>query len=145
MKQQVTLPEIDELFYIADEHPDLFKIVKLNEVIYQNKIYPIFGLIIGSENKKDPTLGLFGGVHGLERIGTQVILSYLSSISQRLKWDQDLRHNLTNRRIVCIPIINPWGIKNLHRCNHNGVDLMRNAPIEAQNATFLVGGQTNSN
>jgi hypothetical protein len=140
MNKLVSIPELDELFYIADKHPDIFNIIKLDEIIINNTIYPIYAIKIGSSNINHPTLGLFGGVHGLERIGTQVIMSYLSTLSKRLDWDNDFREELKTRRIISIPIINPWGIKHIRRSNHNGVDLMRNAPVEADNPTFMVGG-----
>lgn len=140
MSKLISIPELDELFYIADKHPDIFNIIKLDEITVKDYTYPIYAIKIGSQDKSHPTLGLFGGVHGLERIGTQVIMSYLSTLSKRLEWDQDFKQELKNRRIVSIPIINPWGIKHIRRSNHNGVDLMRNAPVEADNPTFLVGG-----
>tara|TARA_B100001971_G_scaffold213155_1_gene245595 strand:+ start:186587 stop:187534 length:948 start_codon:yes stop_codon:yes gene_type:complete len=145
MTKYVDIPEINELFYIADLKPDFFKVIKLNEVQVGETLYPIYGLKIGADDPKLPTLGLFGGVHGLERIGSQVIISYLSTLAERLQWDQDLRDEFKTRRIVAIPIVNPWGIKTLSRSNANGVDLMRNAPVEADNATFLVGGHRISN
>lgn len=138
--KHVNIPEINELFYIADQKPDFFKIIKLNEVTHNGVKYPIYGLKIGADDPTLPTLGLFGGVHGLERIGTQVIISYLSTLAERLQWDKDLQLELKSRRIVAIPIVNPWGVKSIRRSNHNGVDLMRNAPVEADNPTFLVGG-----
>lgn len=140
MNKLVSIPELDELFYIADKHPDIFNILKLDEIIVNNISYPIYAVKIGSNDINHPTLGLFGGAHGLERIGTQVIMSYLSTLSKRLEWDNDFREELKTRRIVSIPIINPWGIKHIRRSNHNGVDLMRNAPVEAEKPTFMVGG-----
>ena len=145
MISHVDLPEINELFYIADQKPDFFKVIKLNEVEVNNTKYPIYGLKIGADDPSLPTLGLFGGVHGLERIGSQVIISYLSTLAERLQWDGDLRSELKTRRIIAIPVVNPWGVKTLSRANYNGVDLMRNAPVDADNATFLVGGHRISN
>ncbi len=81
-----------------------------------------------------------GGVHGLERIGSQVVLSYLNVLDQRLRWDSDFREQLQTRRVLSVPIVNPWGVANKRRSNKNGVDLMRNAPVEAESATWLVGG-----
>ena len=34
---------------------------------------------------------LIGGVHGLERIGTQVVMAWLSSFLARLAWDDSVR------------------------------------------------------
>lgn len=117
-----------------------FEIKVYDSVSTPEKDYDIYSVSIGSKDKSAPTLALTGGVHGLERIGTQVLLNYLVTLKERLVWDQDLQAELKDRRIVCLPVINPWGIDHHRRSNHNGVDLMRNAPIEAENATYLVGG-----
>lgn len=82
-----------------------------------------------------------GGLHGLERIGTQVLLYFLRSLITRLKWDKSLHHLLQDVRLVSMPLINPGGMSQSTRCNLNGVDLMRNAPIEAEGKVpFLLGG-----
>jgi hypothetical protein len=94
MNKTVEIPELNELFYIADKHPDIFQINKLDEIIVNGINYPIYAATIGTQDKSAPTLGLFGGVHGLERIGTQVVISYLSTLSERLEWDYDLRKSL---------------------------------------------------
>jgi Zinc carboxypeptidase len=45
-------------------------------------------------------------------------------------------------RLVVMPIVNPGGIWRGTRANPNGVDLMRNAPVDAaQGVPFLFGGQ----
>jgi predicted deacylase len=135
------LPEIEEIYRISNRYKDIIQIHELDSVESNNIKYPILALTIGSSDKSHPTLGLFGGVHGLERIGTHVILSYLYTLEKRLEWDQDFVEELKTRRVVCIPIVNPWGMAHLRRSNINGIDLMRNAPIDAENkATFLVGG-----
>lgn len=104
---------------------------------------PLLAVSFGSQDPKAPTLGLFGGVHGLERIGSQVVLSLMNSFCQLLLWDESLQKTLQNIRVVFMPMINPIGILKKTRSNPQGVDLMRNAPVEAiEKPTFLVGGQT---
>lgn len=140
------LPEINEIRRIAENHKELIELHELGEVEATDGNYPIIGLTIGSKDKTKPTLGLFGGVHGLERIGTQVLLSFLYTLDKRFEWDEDFKEELKSRRIACLPIVNPWGMAHFHRCNVNGVDLMRNAPVDAEeSATFLVGGHRISN
>lgn len=117
-----------------------FKIQTYDQLKTDKKDYDLYSISIGSEDKSAPTLAMVGGVHGLERIGTQVLLNYLKTLKERISWDKDLQLQLKDRRIVCLPVVNPWGIENRHRANFNGVDLMRNAPVEAEKATFLVGG-----
>ena len=49
--------------------------------------FPLLGLSFGSKDPTAPVLGLFGGIHGLERIGAQVALSLLQSFLEMLIWD----------------------------------------------------------
>jgi len=88
-------------------------------------------------------LVFFGGIHGLERIGTQVILHYMLVLLFWLEWDELLHYQLEKIRLVFMPIANPGGIWAHKRANPNGVDLMRNAPDRAEGyIPFLAGGQT---
>ncbi|MGZ5280573.1 MAG: M14 family zinc carboxypeptidase, partial [Pseudobdellovibrionaceae bacterium] len=103
--------------------------------------FPLVGFSFGSKSPDAPVLGLFGGVHGLERIGAQVVLSLLKSFTELLLWDSTTQTALEKIRVVFFPLINPIGMMNKTRCNPAGVDLMRNAPIEAEGkANFLLGG-----
>lgn len=114
----------------------------LGRSLRHEKSMPLIGFRFGSTDPAAPTLGLFGGVHGLERIGSQVVLSLMSSFSELLLWDHLLQDALKKIRIVFFPIVNPWGIYAKTRANPRGVDLMRNAPVEAlENPTWMVSGQ----
>lgn len=104
--------------------------------------YPVHVIALGNPALDVPAVGYFGGVHGLERIGTGVVISYLQSLVMRLQWDSTLHRQLESVRLVFMPIVNPGGMALGTRANPNGVDLMRNAPVEAQEPVpFLVGGQ----
>ncbi|MBY0415701.1 MAG: DUF2817 domain-containing protein [Bdellovibrionales bacterium] len=134
------LQEVQKLNSLVELWPpecqDLVRIEVLTEISYQNELFPIHAFVIGSKDKSAPTLGLFGGVHGLERVGTHVLLGFLQSFFIQGQWDKQLRDSLQNYRIVAIPIINPVGMKYLKRSNGNGVDLMRNSPINAEPGRF---------
>ncbi|HVK60715.1 MAG TPA: DUF2817 domain-containing protein [Bdellovibrionales bacterium] len=108
--------------------------------------FPIHSITFGSEDKSAPCLGVFGGVHGLERIGSEVVISWLQTMSEVLNWDETFQERLKHSRIVLMPIVNPIGMYLTRRSNGNGVDLMRNAPVTADEPpAFLLGGQTYSN
>ena len=97
---------------------------------------------LGNPDPVLPAIGFFGGVHGLERIGSQVVIAFLHSLVMRLQWDVLLRQQLQKMRMVFMPIVNPGGMWRGTRANPQGVDLMRNAPVHAQNgAAWWVGGQ----
>lgn len=101
---------------------------------------PIYKLSFGSEDPKAPVLGFTGGVHGLERIGSQVCVSLLNSLSELLLWDETMQRTLQDIRIFFIPTVNPIGILNKTRSNPRGVDLMRNAPVDSDHPARWVGG-----
>jgi hypothetical protein len=104
--------------------------------------YPVHVIALGNPDPSLPVVGYFGGVHGLERIGSEVVISYLQSLVMRLQWDSALHRQLESVRLLFMPIVNPGGMHLGTRANPSGVDLMRNAPVDsAEPVPFLVGGQ----
>jgi hypothetical protein len=113
----------------------------LAEIPYEGYTFPIYSIEIGSEETTSPCFAMIGGVHGLERIGSMVVLSTLRTIIELLSWDQTLKDRLKYSRLVFVPILNPVGMFRRSRSNGNNVDLMRNAPVFSEEATrFLYGG-----
>ena len=103
---------------------------------------PIHAIALGNPAPGVPAVGFFGGVHGLERIGTEVVMAYLQSVVTRLRWDATLHQQLEQVRLVFMPIVNPGGMWSSRRANPRGVDLMRNAPVDAiDRVPPWVGGQ----
>jgi len=135
------LKEIEDLIEIQNLNHPLVRFETLKEISYKGSTYPIHGITLGSTDKTLPTLGLIGGVHGLERIGSQIIICFLKSLINQFSWDKTLLENFSNYRIVCIPVLNPAGMATFTRSNPNHVDLMRNAPVEATGKVLpLVSG-----
>lgn len=130
------LPELINLNQLENLKSPYVRFKTLDTVSYKGTSYPIRALTIGSEDKSLPTLGLFGGVHGLERIGSQVIIAFFNTLIQQISWDKNLQESLKHFRIVSIPIINPVGVARFSRSNGNDVDLMRNAPVNAIGSTI---------
>lgn len=92
---------------------------------------PVHVIALGNPSHEVPGFGVFAGVHGLERIGSQVVIAWLWSLVQRLRWDTTLHLQLQQVRLLLIPLVNPGGMLRGTRANPAGVDLMRNAPIDA--------------
>jgi hypothetical protein len=96
---------------------------------------------MGSQDLQAPTLGLFGGIHGVERIGTEVVLAYMHSLIEGAAWVSSFKERLQHIRLVFMPAINPGGMCRNTRCNPADVDLMRNAPLDAEEKVpYLLGG-----
>lgn len=72
-----------------------------------------------------------GGVHGLERIGAQVVLGFIETLVAAVRWDRSVSNILDNVRVSFLPVLNPVGVMIRRRGNGRGVDLMRNAPVDA--------------
>jgi len=105
-------------------------------------VMPVYTVTLGNADPEVPAVGFFGGVHGLERIGVDVVMAYLRSLVGRLRWDATLATLLARLRVVFMPIVNPGGLWLHTRANPAGVDLMRNAPVECRHgAPFMLGGQ----
>jgi hypothetical protein len=134
------LPETKSILELSNHPSRLINVEELLVIKDQEQRYPIHSVVIGPTEGNIPTFGIYGGVHGLERIGGQVAISFLHSVAAQLMWDKGLNNFFKEARIVSIPIINPGGLARFTRSNLNGVDLMRNAPIEALNPLPLVSG-----
>src|SRR6185437_14452010 len=102
------------------------------EVTTLGRVFPIYVATLGSLDPQAPAIGFFAGIHGLERIGTRLLLDYMRSLVARLEWDELLQEQLRSVRLVFMPIVNPGGMWAMRRSNPNGVDLMRNAPQNAE-------------
>ena len=134
-------PELTTLRRVLDRLGPRARVRVLAEVAHGGRRCPIYAAAIGSEAAAAPTLALVGGVHGLERIGTQVVLAYMQRVAVRLDWDATLRRDLSHVRLVFVPLVNPAGMWAERRSNPRGVDLMRNAPPHPESRPSLfVGG-----
>ena len=128
---------------LAGLAPELSSMRVLDTVTtLQGETLPIHALTIGCADLGAPTLALTGGVHGLERIGSQVVVAFLRSLLQELRWNEGLRARFRTLRVVAVPLVNPGGYLARTRANPRGVDLMRNAPVDADRTSRfgLVGG-----
>ncbi|MBZ9610133.1 M14 family zinc carboxypeptidase [Rheinheimera maricola] len=142
LQEQSILPELAQLEQLIAGAPADLHTEVLTYVGHMSQKLPLYGLSLGNTAADKPAVLLVGGVHGLERIGTQVVLAYLQTLLQRLPWDLCLQHTLENCCIYVIPLLNPAGMANGWRANGNSVDLMRNAPVNCtEQAAWLVGGQ----
>lgn len=135
------LPELERIEALAAVAPEFVRLERLAAVSCGDRELPLYALHVGSDVRERPVFGLFGGVHGLERIGSHVVLTFLESLVERLRWDKEARRMLRKSRLLAMPVVNPGGMWLRTRANPRGVDLMRNAPIDAEVRTpMLVGG-----
>ncbi|MET0541965.1 MAG: M14 family zinc carboxypeptidase [Variovorax sp.] len=112
------------------------------EAVAGDQTFPVQAFMLGCDRPDAPAVGFFGGVHGLERIGAEVAIAYLRSLAMRLRWDETLHRLLETVRLVFMPLVNPAGLWLGTRANANGVDLMRNSPVQAtERVPSLLGGQ----
>jgi hypothetical protein len=139
------LPELTELQAIIAAGGTTLQQRSMCEVTVGEATYPVLAITLGNPAPDVPAVGFFGGVHGLERIGAEVVIAHLASLVMRLRWDSSLHRQLESLRLVFMPIVNPGGMALATRANPRGVDLMRNAPVQASDPVpFLVGGQRRS-
>ena len=130
--------ELDRLVALAGGH---LETRRLCDVPLDGALLPVHAYLLGSRDPDAPAVGFFGGVHGLERIGTEVVIAFLHSLVMRLRWDAVLHRQLESSRLLFVPCVNPGGLVLGTRANPNGVDLMRNAPVDAlDRVPWLVGG-----
>lgn len=134
--------ELAELERIIEAGAAHLEARSMCEVAVGERRFPVHVVTLGNPDPAVPAVGYFGGFHGLERIGAEVVLVYLRSLVMRLRWDSVLHRQLESLRLVFMPLVNPGGVFRGTRANPNGVDLMRNAPLEsAERVPFMIGGQ----
>lgn len=138
-------PELLELERLIDAGGAALQHRVVGHAACGGRRFPLHAVMLGNPSAQVPAVGYFGGVHGLERIGAEVVLAHLRSVVMRLPWDSLLHRQLETVRLVFMPIVNPAGLWQGTRANGNGVDLMRNAPVDAlEPVPFLIGGQRRS-
>ncbi len=126
---------------LASKFSEFGTVDVLGEVDHKSYSLPIHSFQLGSAEKDKPVVGLFAGVHGIERIGTHVVVNFLSTLAEQLSWDEHLQQLFSEVTLVAIPLINPVGMLLGKRSNGNDVDLMRNAPVRSLGKTTpLVSG-----
>ena len=136
----IKFPELEQLERIIGQFGDRAQTEVIERIQYKDHEFPIHCITLGSTQPDAPVLAFFGGVHGLEKIGSEVILSYMQTISQLLDWDEEFQARLEKSRLVFVPIVNPVGVYLGTRSNGNGVDLMRNSPVEGIGSTRIYSG-----
>lgn len=140
MKQLPELEALERIIDLGGTHLDVQVVHQVSTTT--GAVLPVYAIGLGTTKPWAPAIGFFGGVHGLERIGAEVVIAYLQSLVMRLQWDTTLHQQLESVRLIFMPIVNPGGMLMGTRANPNGVDLMRNAPVQAiDQVPFLVGGQ----
>ncbi len=135
-----TFPELQQLEQLIGQFGARANTQVVERIQYKQLEFPIHCITLGSTAPDAPVLAFFGGVHGLEKIGSEVILSYMQTLCELLNWDEEFLARLEKSRLVFVPIVNPVGVYLGTRANGNGVDLMRNSPVEGVDATKLYGG-----
>lgn len=131
------LDELEQLFEAAHGRLD---VAELCRVSVGDRSFPVWRAALGNPAPEAPAVGFFGGVHGLERIGADVVIAWLRHLLARLEWDATLHMQLERMRLVFMPIVNPGGLWLGTRANPSGVDLMRNAPLDSPESPRLHGG-----
>ncbi len=138
----MSFPELVFLESLLESLGGKARINQAASIKHGSETFPIYTVALGSTDPAAPTLALVGGVHGQEKIGSQVVLSYLESLTELIHWDEITNLALEKSRIVFLPIVNPVGMFLLQRGNGNRVDLMRNGPLDVVEPTYpLLGGQ----
>ena len=106
----IKFPELEQLERIIEGFGERAQTEVIERIEYKNHQFPIYSITLGSTQIDAPVLAFFGGVHGLEKIGSEVILSYMQTISQLLDWDEEFQSRLERSRLVFVPIVNPVGV-----------------------------------
>ena len=108
------IPELLQLEQLIGEHSHLLHACCETTVQHGAMEFPLYSLRLGSSAPSAPTLLLTGGIHGIERIGSQVLIAWLQSLLERLRWDTGVQQQLQQLQLVIMPIIHPHRIHYRH-------------------------------
>jgi hypothetical protein len=125
-------PEMNELEALIEAFGTRARVTQVAEAADKDKSFPIHCVALGAEQPDAPVVIFTAGCHGLEKIGSEVVLSYMRTILELMRWDKLFQRRLESTRLVFMPLVNPIGIVNRTRSNGNGVDLIRNSPLDAE-------------
>ncbi|GAL36591.1 zinc carboxypeptidase-related protein [Vibrio maritimus] len=100
--------ELGHIQEYAERYSEL-SLSTLTHIKHQGVEMPIQQLSFGSSHPSAPCLILTGSIHGVERIGSQIILAFIRSLLKRRQWDSQLNDTLNKIRILTVPVVNPWG------------------------------------
>lgn len=135
--------KINQIQNLTEKYPDFFRLETLGSVDTRKGAQPLlrFELRDFKNSQEDaPVFGLFAGVHGIEAVGVSILYAFLDHLLEQTLWNGQVQDLLRRIKIVGIPVVNPAGYFAGSRCNGNGVDLMRNSPVECSQPTPFVGG-----
>jgi hypothetical protein len=116
---KLKIPELLQLERLMREHSSLLQAYREANIQHDAIDFPVYSLTLGSRDPNAPTLLLTGGIHGIERIGSQVLIAWLETLLERLQWDTGLQQQLQQLQLVVMPIIadanaGRWKRKILH-------------------------------
>ena len=103
-------PELVELERLIDECARFLDVRVVHRAQVADRSFPVYVIALGNADPAMPAVGFFGGVHGLERIGAEVVIAWLRSLVMRLGWDELLHRQLESVRLVFMPLVNPGGV-----------------------------------
>jgi len=103
------LPELWQLEQIISRTKHPLSVKEEASVAVAGQDLPLYSIEMTPFRAGLPTLIITAGVHGLERIGTQVLLSYIEMLLSRVSWDVVIQKQLSEMNLVFLPIVNPGG------------------------------------
>lgn len=124
------LPELLWMEKLARRWPQFVRAHCEAELEVDSLTLPLWSLALGRSD--GPALLITAGVHGIERIGSQLLLAWLHALLERMQWDTQWRARIEKSRLLLVPIVNPAGMYLNQRGNRDGIDLNRHAPIDCQ-------------
>lgn len=134
------IPELLQLEELMRRYSRVLRL-RCEKMLHHNHVtLPLYSVSVGAQAATAPSLLVTAGVHGIERISSQVVIAWLESLLERLQWDEGVQQLLQHVQLVVVPIVNPVGMYLNQRANGHGVDLNRNAPIDAEGRVPLLGG-----
>jgi carboxypeptidase T len=116
----------EKLAQAQQKHPDIATVETIGKSYLQR---PIEVIRISSSDKDVPRVLFVGGIHGLEKVGVEMVIRLMDRLLEGHGTDQRITTMLEQRQVWLVPVLNPDGYATSRRKNARGVDLNRNFAV----------------
>lgn len=124
-------PELHEVYSCANNLHDSASFHIENWIDYRKHRFPLTSFRFGENSSQASKIIFVSGLNGQDKLAIHLVLAYLKNIIRISSRDNSFAKRFKQFQLIFYPLANPTGMFTQRKTNENGVDLTRNAPIDA--------------
>lgn len=121
-----------QLQALAQDHPEICRVESIGQSVKGRDLWVVTVSDNPDSREAEPACMYVATMHGDEPIGTELCLRFLDLLIDNYGGADALGQRVTDlvdtTRLAILPCMNPDGLENCTRYNHNGADLNRDFP-----------------